>query len=163
MGISFDDASGNMIVNYPKQHIANGEAKNAADRTNGRYKQTVRMFKNARGCAVDRGLLGDDVAPSYFVECLLYNVPDLSFVANRQQSFSNVWRYLWEQIQPDSAVCQNEQIPLFGTSGQQDRVKQYIGHAVRQIMEACGYRLDRQGIRITRANNLFTSGSRYAE
>lgn len=118
-GISFDDASGNMIVNYPKQHIANGEAKNAANRTNGRYKQTVRMFKNARGCALDRRLLGGDVTPSYFVECLLYNVPDSLIVANRQQAFSNVWRYLWEQIQPDSAVCQNEQLPLFGTSSQQ--------------------------------------------
>jgi hypothetical protein len=122
-GISFDDASGNMIVNYPKQHIANGEAKNAANRTNGCYKQTVRMFKNARGCAVDRGLLKDDVAPSYFVECSLYNVPDSSFVANRQDSFSNVWRYLWEHIEPDSAVCQNEQIPLFGPSAQQWKVQ----------------------------------------
>jgi hypothetical protein len=41
-----------------------------------------------------------------------------------------------------------------------DRTKQYIGHAVRQIMEFCGYHLDRQGMRITR-DNLFTSGSRY--
>ena len=49
----------------------------------------------------------------------------------------------------------------FGKEVETDRVKQYIGHAVRQVMEGCGYRLDRQGLRITRTNNLFTSGSRY--
>lgn len=48
----------------------------------------------------------------------------------------------------------------FGVGVAEDRVKQYIGHAVRQIMEACGYHLDRQGMRITR-DNLFTSASRY--
>ena len=42
----------------------------------------------------------------------------------------------------------------------EDRAKQYIGHAVRQIMESFGYHLDRQGVRIT-SGSLFTSGSRY--
>src|ERR1039458_8353011 len=40
----------------------------------------------------------------------------------------------------------------FGIEVKEDRVKQYIGHAVRQIMEACGYHLDRQNMRIVRAN-----------
>jgi hypothetical protein len=118
-GITFDDSAGRMIVNYPKQHIANGEAKNALGRTNGRYKQTIRMFKNARSCAADRGLLGADVAPSYFVECVLYNVPDAQFVAGRQQTFENVWNYLWGQVQPDTARCQNGQLLLFGNSPEQ--------------------------------------------
>ena len=41
-----------------------------------------------------------------------------------------------------------------------DRFKQFIGHAARQIMEALGYYLDRQGIRIT-MENMFASASRY--
>jgi hypothetical protein len=51
-------------------------------------------------------------------------------------------------------------ITEFKEDVKEDRAKQYIGHAVRQIMEACGYHLDRQGVRITH-DNLFTSGSRY--
>ena len=118
-GISFDDSMGRTVVNFPKQHITNGEAKNAAGRTDGKYKQTIRMFKNARSCAVDRGLLGTDVAPSYFVECLLYNVPDIMFVAGRQRTFEDVWNYFWQQLPVGTAVCQNDQLVLFGTSPEQ--------------------------------------------
>jgi hypothetical protein len=118
-GISFDDLAGQAIVNFPKQHMQNGEAKNAAGRTNGKYKQTIRMFKNARSCAVDKELLADDVAPSYFIECLLYNVPDSLFVSERQQTFENIWNFLWSRINVQTAVCQNGRAPLFGTSPQQ--------------------------------------------
>jgi len=118
-GISFDDSAGQTIVNFPRQHIRNGEAKNAANRTNGRYKQTIRMFKNARTCLVDRRMLTANAAPSYFVECLLYNVPDQLFAASRQQTFENVWNHVWSQLNVDAALCQNEQLLLFGTSAQQ--------------------------------------------
>ena len=69
-GLEFVDAAGNHTVNYPKLHIKNGEEKNSPLQTNGRYKPSVRMFKNARNYMIDRRLLGDGVAPSYFVECL---------------------------------------------------------------------------------------------
>lgn len=36
------------VINYPKRHIANGQAKNGDLRTNGWYKPSVRMFKNVR-------------------------------------------------------------------------------------------------------------------
>lgn len=48
----------------------------------------------------------------------------------------------------------------FGRDVRKDRIKQYIGHAVRRIMEAYGYQMDRSGIRITRGD-LFTSATRY--
>lgn len=51
-------------------------------------------------------------------------------------------------------------IRTFGPEISQDRLKQTIGHMVRQIMEALGYELDRQGLRISQPN-LFTSGTRY--
>lgn len=41
------------------------------------------------------------------------------------------------------------------------RVKQMIGHMVRQIMEKRGYRLQQSNVRITRRGNIFSSGSRY--
>ncbi len=48
----------------------------------------------------------------------------------------------------------------FGTDVADDRIKQMIGHMVKQIMAALGCELDRLGLRITRIS-LFTSGARY--
>lgn len=49
----------------------------------------------------------------------------------------------------------------FGEHVQADRIKQMIGHMVRQIMEGRGYHIDRNGVRITRSGNIFTRGTRY--
>lgn len=63
------------VINHPRQHFDNGALKNA--RTAGLFKPTVRMFKNALSYP------GHNF-PGYFVECLLYNVPDELFLAGRQ-------------------------------------------------------------------------------
>ena len=118
-GVEFQDKTGRVIINYPKGHIKNGEAKNAAGRTSFTYKQTVRMFKNARNAAIDKKLIGADVSPSYFVECLLYNAPDGLFSTGRQTTFSSVHDYLWSKLTLDTAKCQNEQILLFGNTPEQ--------------------------------------------
>jgi hypothetical protein len=52
-------------------------------------------------------------------------------------------------------------VKTFGEEVSDGRFKQMIGHMVRQILEAHGYTVDRGGLRITRPNNLFTSGTRY--
>jgi hypothetical protein len=67
-GVFFRDLEGRPIVNFPKQHRLNGNAKDA--RTGGRFKDAVRAAKRARPAA---GLAD---APSYLLECLLFNVPD---------------------------------------------------------------------------------------
>lgn len=111
--------SGTQIVNFPKLHKLNGERKNAQGRTSERYKPSVRMFKNAR-----RKIIGDNDElrrrfPSYFMECLLYNVPDNLFDANPALTFRNVlvfWRDAFNgSIQADF-VTQNGQSKLFGES-----------------------------------------------
>jgi hypothetical protein len=67
--------SGDRIVNWPKQQYENGVAKNK--RTNTRFKQLVRVMKNVENDLVNAGKIND--LASYFVECLVYNVPDSSF------------------------------------------------------------------------------------
>jgi hypothetical protein len=104
--------------------------QSAQARTNYRYKQTVRMFKNARNCAIERKLISDSCAPSYFVECALYNVLDDQFTPNRQQTFLNVHNYLSSTIQIDKAICQNGQLLLFGNSPEQWDVKKAAEFAV---------------------------------
>jgi hypothetical protein len=49
----------------------------------------------------------------------------------------------------------------FGDRIAEDRMKQMVGHMIRQILEHRGYRLDRSNVRITSKGNIFTSATRY--
>ena len=109
-------SEGRWVINYPKIHYENGVKKN--DKTNKRYKPTVRMFKNARTYLVDRGVIPPDLAPSYFLECLLYNVPNDKFGPNLQSTFREVIVWL-QKTDFGRFVCQNEQLLLFGSSPEQ--------------------------------------------
>jgi len=52
-------------------------------------------------------------------------------------------------------------VARFGKGIAEDRMKQMLGHMVRQILEGRGYRLDRSNVRINRDDNIFSSGTRY--
>lgn len=118
-GIKFKDLStGAWIVNFPKLHLQNGRAKNDSSRTSNNYKPSIRMFKNARNQLISNGNLSENTAPSYFVECLLYNVPDAKFVPSRQDTYWGSLSWLCDQFVSDKAKsfkCQNEQVALFGS------------------------------------------------
>src|ERR1019366_6781382 len=64
-GIGFLNSSNALIFNYPKMHSANLTAKNLV--TNGKFKPTVRIFKNIRTRLVNDVVIGSGTAPSYFV------------------------------------------------------------------------------------------------
>lgn len=110
------------VVNYPKEHRKNGAEKNS--HTNGRYKRTVRMFKSARNHLVDTGKITGNLAPSYFLECLIYNAPDDAFKDGFQDTYSAIINWL-QREDISKAVCQNKQHDLFGSSAEQWS----IGHA----------------------------------
>lgn len=82
------------IINFPKQHIRNGEAKNDYYRTQGRYKTSVRMFKNARESIISGNDSLRQKFPSYFVECLIYNVPDNCFRYSFSDTYIQAVNYL---------------------------------------------------------------------
>jgi len=119
LGITFIDLETNRwIDNFPKLHRDNGSAKNQYTRTRENYKPTIRMFKNARNRLIDRGQLSQSTAPSYFVESLLYNVPDPQFQATRQARYQGILSWLDQKLATNAAQtfeCQNEQDTLFGT------------------------------------------------
>jgi hypothetical protein len=108
-GICFYDGSHQRIVNYPKQHSANLTTKHQG--TNQWFKPTARILKNLRGRLVDRGLLADGVAPSYYLEGLLYNVPDSCYGRSYQDTFVNAMNWL-AQCDRTQLVCANEQYYL---------------------------------------------------
>lgn len=101
-----------VVVNFPKQHYQRGTEKNS--RANGRYKETVRLFKNARDAAVERGLIRKKQAPSYFVECLLSNVPDGLFDQPVAERYPAIVQWLCDSHDRwDSFESQNKILPLF--------------------------------------------------
>lgn len=118
-GIKFWDLKDNReVVNFPKVHHDSGAAKNGPGRTNGLYKPTVRVFKNARTHLVKRGEIGAGLAPSYFLECLLYNAPDSLFAGTHHQTFLNILNRLYA-VELSGLWCQNGQTLLFGSTTEQ--------------------------------------------
>lgn len=74
------------IVNWPAQQLSNGRLKNTS--TGGRYKRFVRALKNAENELVRLGRIEE--LPSYFMECLVWNVANLTL--QRGTSLSDGFR-----------------------------------------------------------------------
>jgi hypothetical protein len=91
-GVCFFLPDGTRVVNFPKQHADNCTAKHKA--TNQWFKPSVRIYKNMRNYLVDRNALRSGVAPSYFIEGMLYNVPSEKFGICYDDTFTNTFNYL---------------------------------------------------------------------
>ena len=104
------------VVNFPKVHYKNGADKSG--RTWDRYKRTVRMFKNARNYLESQGKITANLAPSYFLECLVYNAPDSAFQSGFQETYCAIVNWM---VSADftKLACPNGQQYLFGTSAEQ--------------------------------------------
>lgn len=98
----FPSDGGTKIVNWPRQQLDNGRALNT--RTGGRYKYFVRALKNAENTLVVIGSIDD--LPSYFMECLVYNVPasTLSSGSTLAAGFRSTLVYLWDHLVDGSAT-----------------------------------------------------------
>jgi hypothetical protein len=93
-GIAFFPVGSSInIINYPKVHYDNGVRKHQA--TDNVFKQYVRIFKNINSKLIEDGVVNDDLAPSYFIECMIYNISNDSFAGNSYQDcMYKVLKYL---------------------------------------------------------------------
>lgn len=98
-GIAIHPLTGGRIINYPKEHRANGARKN--EECGKLYKPTVRQVKRLRRKAVDAGLVDKKAAPGYLLECLVFNVPPDRFDADDSQRLLSVMRWLWTRTTQD--------------------------------------------------------------
>ena len=114
------------IVNYPRQHHDNGVAKSG--NTSGRFKAAVRMIKRARNELPASSGYGAAAAPSYFVECLLYNAPSRCFGGNYTDTFIALVNWILN-TRLEGLLCQNGLQPLFGSSPEQWSVQAATGFA----------------------------------
>ena len=107
---------GRWVVSFPQQHHAQGQKKEEA--TNRRFKRTIRMFNAGRNWLVDKKMLTKSDAPSYFIECLLYNVPDDLFEPKLVPTYIGIVDWLKREELKDFK-CQKGKVPLFGKGREQ--------------------------------------------
>lgn len=124
--VFYTQRSGRQVINYPIQHYDNGVLKHQA--TNNNFKPAVRMFKNARERAIYNNYLRADTAPSYFVQCLFFNVPDSLFSSNLRSTYIEVVNYLLSLSpqQLSQFTCQNRVMLLFGDTPEQWNISEAI-------------------------------------
>ena len=108
-GICFWDNGQNKIVNYPKQHLSNCTAKHQA--TTNRFKPTVRIIKNMRNRMIELNLINGDLAPSYYLEGLIYNVPSNHFVSSKVDTIVNCLNW-FNNCDRNDLLCANERYYL---------------------------------------------------
>jgi hypothetical protein len=109
-GICFFDKASTRITNYPNQHCENMTTKHKS--TGQWLKPMVRVLKNLRETLVDRGMLNTGVAPSYYLEGLLYNVPDNKFGTSYGDTFVNAINWIQQEADKKQLVTANEQFYL---------------------------------------------------
>jgi hypothetical protein len=137
-GINFWTLPGwQQIYNFPKLHYDNGANKNSQPQTNGWYKPTVRVFKNARNRVAETNAFLPKRFPSYFIECLLYNVPNGKFGGSFQSTFTASLNWLSDELNGgnwEKFRCQNGMYDLFGNSTVQwniDDAREYVAQLIK--------------------------------
>ena len=89
-GIAFH-SDNQRIENFPKQHSDNCTAKH---QETGNFKHMVRIFKNMRNRMIEAGELAEGIAPSYFIEGMLWNVPKEKFVDTYAEAWVGCFNWL---------------------------------------------------------------------
>lgn len=127
------------IINFPRYHRENGVEKN--QRAGKKFKETIRIFKNTRDYAGDKPtlLFANGDTPSYYIECLLYNVPDDLFTMTRRSDrFIGIVEHLEDSNDEfDAFEQQSEMVDLFGSDETQwakTDARQFL-HEMRQLWE----------------------------
>jgi len=130
-GICFYSKAGQRIVNYPKQHSKNCTSKHQLCQS--RFKPMVRVIKNIRNRLVSDGSIASDLAPSYFLEGLFYNVPENFFKNSYGETFTESINWILE-ADKSKFLCANEQYYLLrdGASEcwQEHKCNQFVAAAV---------------------------------
>lgn len=110
-GVIFPTSSSGIIKNYPKRHSDNCTAKH--QNTKSWFKPMVRIVKNMRSKLVGDGKISRDTAPSYFIEGMLWNVPNDKFGSSYGDTFCNCLNWL-VQTDRTKLISANEQYWLLG-------------------------------------------------
>jgi hypothetical protein len=94
----FPSDGGTKVINWPAQQLAKGRKHNTD--SGSRYKNYVRALKNAENVLAKAGAVKE--LPSYFMECLVFNVPaDTLKAGDLDQGFRATLVNLWQQLEAE--------------------------------------------------------------
>ena len=87
------------IVNHPAQQLDNGVAKNK--RTGYSYKRRARLLKRIENAMAQDKTFRE--LPSFFMECLAYNCPDIAFsYPTWTERLQAMLVHIWDDLQGDA-------------------------------------------------------------
>jgi hypothetical protein len=110
-GVGFLATDDTLIENYPKFYSTTLTAKHQV--TKQWLKPTIRIFKNIRNRLIDDGKLKNGVAPSYYLEGLLWNAPTEVFGTSYNATVFNCLKWMSELYESE-LICANAMFPLLG-------------------------------------------------
>ena len=136
-GIKFysDDKDG--IISFPNQHYTNGTAK--TEQTHRLYKRMVRILKTINNRLIDNETISDKLVSSFFIECLVYNLPNGNFVSgNYTQTLRNVIVKIYEDMKSNADYTEVNQL-LWLFSNKNPRTRQNAIDFMKHCWNYMGY------------------------
>lgn len=144
----YDTSIDRNIVTFPRIHAQKGFDKD--QETRGNFKRFVRVFKTLHSLNINEfSFASPSIASGYFIECLLYNVPNYLFYDARtnvnvakgsapkpesmNEIFNKIMNYLVNADMNDF-ICQNGIWNLFGTAAEfwsTKRAEAFLGSIIR--------------------------------
>ena len=112
-GICFFLPGGTRIESSPIQHSDNCTTKH--QETQQWFERRFAYFENLRNTMIEKRIITDGLAPSYFIEGMLYNVPKDRFGGTERLNFNDVLVWLLAADRSEF-VCANEQFKLLGNT-----------------------------------------------
>lgn len=104
-GICFFRTDGTRVENFPQQHSDNCTTKHQT--TNEWFKPTVRVYKNIRNRMVDDNVIRDGLAPSYFIEGMLWSAPANLYGVSHEDTFVNTFNWV-VNADKEKLACAND-------------------------------------------------------
>ena len=139
-GIAFLPDGELRIESFPKQHYDNGVKKN--DSTRQVYKSLVRILKNIRNNMLDQKLITNELMPSFFLECLVWNVSDEHFNKSTYKAalraiVATIWNDMGDSEKANEYAEVSDLKWLF--KGDQNRDPQQVRGFMQKVWDTVGY------------------------
>jgi len=136
-GVKFYSDDNKEIISFPNQHYFNGTSK--TNQTYRLYKRMVRILKVINYRLIDAGKISDKLVSSFFIESLVYNVPNEKFISgDYTQSLRNVIVKIYEDMKNGADYKEvNELLWLF--SSRSPRTRTDASDFLQYCWEFLGY------------------------
>lgn len=138
-GIQLFTDKGFKVVSFPEQHFDNGQNKNV--QTSRTYKSVVRILKNIENELVDQGTINEESMSSFFLECLVWNVPNADFnVTTYYQATRNIIARVYNDMKgTPGKYTEVNGIKLLFTTGSTNRTPLQAQQFMQSAYNFVGY------------------------